>query len=63
MGDEPTGVALALVLALIAVVAIGGAWLVVNGWRVSAFTDATANIAPVLVVIGLLVGIVWGLVR
>jgi Flp pilus assembly pilin Flp len=63
MGDEPTGVALALLLALIAVVAIGGAWLLVNGVRASAFTDVTANIAPVLVVIGLLVGIVWGLAR
>jgi hypothetical protein len=61
MADEPTGIGLALFLALIAVVAIGGTWLVVAGGSTAGLTDVTANLAPLLVVVGLLVGLVWGL--
>jgi len=61
MADEPTGIGLALFLALIAVVAIGGTWLVVTGGSTAGLTDLTANIGPVFVVVGLLVGLVWGL--
>lgn len=61
MGDEPIGIGLALFLALIAVVAIGGTWLVVSGGNASVINNAAGNLAPVLLVVGLVVGIIWGL--